>query len=321
MIANLPIIDLSDVSIENSIKLVHAASHSGVILLKNHSLLQQDIDNLFLLAKQFFDLPQALKEKYPITKDNDGYIAPFVETLDTNLTSGLGDAKEAFNITNFNLCSFRPQQSLPTVFEERVSFLSSCLRKYYVLLHTVCRMLAIGLDIRDSKGQPNHEYFVEAHALDLRTHSTLRFVHYPKPNEIDGADVSSAGEHTDYGSMTFVVGTNEGLQFFDGNQWLDVAVPKQQDGNPLIVLNIADVLNFWTGGYLKSAIHRVRATQERYAVVLFCHPGDNVLLKPVNSKVVKTADGYKFSFKKNGQPLTALEHLNMCLEQTYKLDY
>ncbi|TID13573.1 hypothetical protein CANINC_004931 [Pichia inconspicua] len=318
MIANLPVIDLSDLSQYNSTKLAQAASKTGVVLLKNHFLTQKDIKALVLLAKQFFDLPPDIKETHKITKENYGYIGPFVENLDIHSATGVGDAKEAFNITNFNLCTFKPQQPLPSVFKDNLVFLSLCLRKYYVLLHTVCRMLAIGLNIKDSKGLPNHEYFVDAHALDLKSHSTLRFVHYPEPDKVDGSSVSSAGAHTDYGSMTFVLGTNQGLQIFDGNEWLDVEVPTQKDGSPFLVLNIADVLNFWTNGYLKSAIHRVRATQERYAIVFFCHPGDGVLLNPVNSKIVKEFKGNRFDIDNNGYTLTALEHLYLCLRRTYK---
>lgn len=317
MSEKLVIIDVSDSSKQNSIKLVQAASHSGILLLKNHTFQKEDIDNLLLLAKEFFDLPQEVKNQYPITENNDGYIGPFVEDLDLSNFDGTGDAKEAFNITKLNLSTFRPEQSLPKVLADKLPSISAYLRKYYVLLHIICRMLAVGLDIKDSHGCTNYEYFVEAHALNLRTHSTLRFVHYPKPHDIKGIDMGSAGEHTDYGSMTFVMGTDQGLQFFDGTEWVDIDVPIQEDGTPLLILNIADVLNFWTDGYLKSVFHRVRARGERYAVACFCHPGDDIYMEPVNSELVKNADGHRFNFKRNGKPLTALEHLKMCLEKTY----
>lgn len=313
----LPVIDITDLSLENSKKLVDAASKHGFLLLKNHPLDKENIvDKLFDLSKEFFELPLEIKAKNPINVENDGYIAPMVEDLQQD-GSGKGDPKEAFNITHFDLSDFKPRQSLPEVFANELPFISSCIEKYYSVLHAVCRMLAIGLEVKDDNGNLNPEFFVDVHGFNLKARSTLRLIHYPKPAENE-KDTNQAGAHTDYGSLTFVLQRpHRGLQIHDGSKWVNVEIPEQSNDN-LLVVNIADMLSFWTNGYLKSTLHRVRTTEERYSVVFFCQPADTIILEPVNSEIIKTHPGNYYSLKKDGKPLTSLEHLQLRLQQGYK---
>lgn len=316
LLTMLKVIDISDISYENSKKLVEAASTQGFLLLKNHTLDKQTIDSLFRISKQFFDLPFEVKNKYPRTINNDGYIAPMVEDLQQDGT-GKGDPKEGFNITHFNMSDFVPHhETFPEVFEENKHFIATCVKKYYEVVHGVCRLLAMGLEVKDEKGNPNSELFVDAHALDLKARSALRLLHYPKPDK-SSEDQNLAGAHTDYGSLTFVIQRpHKGLQIFDGSKWVDVDIP-EQDGQELLIVNIADMLSFWTDGYLKSTLHRVRSNEERYSVVFFVQPGDAVLLTPVNSEIVKNHPGGSYLLNKNGKPLTSEEHLFMRLDQGY----
>lgn len=311
----LPIIDISDLSQQNSKKLVNAASTHGFLLLEKHWLDKETIDTLFSLSKQFFNLPMETKKKFTRTPENDGYVAPMVEDLQQDGT-GKGDPKEAFNITHFNLIDFLPHQKLPDILKENQDFIASCLEKYYNILHRVCKMLAIGLDIKDNNGDCDSEFFVNAHALNLKTRSALRLLHYPKPNK-EFENENLAGAHTDYGSLTFVLQKpHKGLQIFDGSQWENVVVP-QHNGEELLIVNIADMLSFWTNGYLKSTLHRVRSTEERYSVVFFCQPADTIVLEPVNSEIIRNYDGDSYYLNKDGKPLTSLEHLLMKFQQGY----
>lgn len=311
----LPIIDLSDLSTQNSKQLVNAASTHGFLLLEKHSLDKETIDRLFELSKHFFSIPIETKKEFTRNSENDGYVASMVEDLQQDGT-GKGDPKEAFNITHFNLIDFLPHQNLPDVLKENQDFIAFCLKKYYYILHRVCKMLAIGLEIKDSNGNSDPDFFVNAHALNLKTRSALRLLHYPKPNK-EFENENLAGAHTDYGSLTFVLQKpNKGLEIFDGFKWEKVELP-ERNGEELLIVNIADMLSFWTNGYLKSTLHRVRSTEERYSVVFFCQPADIITLEPVNSEIIRNHDGNSYYLNKNGKPLTSLEHLLMRLQQGY----
>lgn len=315
---SLPIIDLSDPSDLNSKRLVKKVRDHGFLLLKNHSLSKKDVDELFSISKQFFDQSTEYKNQFPITTDNGGYVAPFVEDLEQNGT-GIGDNKEAFNITKISLSRFTPNHLLPDVFTNNLGFISSCLRKYYVTLHIICRMLAIGLEVKDRNGCPDPEFFVRAHALDKATHSALRFLHYSKPEE-EFKNVNLAGAHTDYGSMTFVFQRPQsGLQIFNGREWLDVIIPKSDnaDDDELLIVHIGDIISFRTNGYIPSTLHRVRTPNERDSVVFFCHPSDQSLLEPVISSKIQKFNGKSFHLDENRHPLTAYTHLQSRLNEGY----
>lgn len=117
---------------------------------------------------------------------------------------------------------------------------------------------------------------------------------------------------------------------------------------PPILVNIGDLLSYWTDGLLKSTVHRVvfptseqqrPNAQDRYSIVYFCHPLDRTELVPVPSRVVEEFRKSKRSEEKDGgeggagvrvgfgggagmleegkRALTAQEHLMARLDATY----
>lgn len=127
-----------------------------------------------------------------------------------------------------------------------------------------------------------------------------------------------AGAHSDYGSISLLFQRpgQPGLEILTPEgTWVPVAVEpdqaqsqsqqqeKEEEGSdypfPPILVNIGDLLSYWTDGLLKSTIHRVifpapsdsewtsdEKAQDRYSVVYFCHPVDNTELVPVPSEIV-----------------------------------
>lgn len=278
----LQTIDLADMSEENCKLLVKAISQDGFALIKNHLFEKEELDKLFEINSEFFSLPLEEKQQYPISLENDGYVAPEVEDLQffhlpNETKNPLGDIKEAFNISNFDLSSFQPRNMVPMVFHENMGFVSACLRKYYVMIHILCRMLAIGMDLKDAGGRLTPELFSLAHSLTVKTRSTLRFLKYS--NFSGDPDDNLCGAHTDYGSITLGFQRPEhGLQYLKNNQWLDVLTPGGE-----MIMNIGDVLSLWTDGQLKSTLHRVRCVGEREAILFYAHPADNVFIPNTKS--------------------------------------
>ena len=77
----------------------------------------------------------------------------------------------------------------------------------------------------------------------------------------------------------------------------------EHDAFPPILVNVGDLLSYWTGGLLKSTVHRVvfpggveggkgegegeAKVPDRYSVAYFCHPWRETKLVPVPSEMVR----------------------------------
>ena len=164
----------------------------------------------------------------------------------------------------------------------------------------------------------------------------LRLLYYPHlPDLEDGVDIR-AGAHSDFGSVTllFQLPGQPGLEIkTPSGEWTAVPVDplagspdERRDGRALpILVNIGDLLEDWTGGLLKSTVHRVIFPQgedgaDRYSIAYFCHPLDDARLDPVPSRVVEdhAAKTGKGSVR-HGKVLTAKDHLMERLAATYSI--
>lgn len=141
-----------------------------------------------------------------------------------------------------------------------------------------------------------------------------------------------AGAHSDYGSITllFRVPGQAGLEILTpaSGTWATVSVTPpatESDPAPPVLVNIGDLLSFWTNGLLRSTVHRVAfaggaepGTEvdkggPRYSIAYFCHPADATPLSPVPSQRVRRA-----GVSGDGTVLTAAEHLQTRLRATYR---
>lgn len=107
-------------------------------------------------------------------------------------------------------------------------------------------------------------YLSNGHRYEDVSDCHLRYMIYrartPEENE-KYQNIYSRG-HTDFGSLTLLLRQPIAalqIRMPDGSwKWV-----KPYPGS--ITVNIADVLQFWTGGYLKSSVHRVVAPPEDQA--------------------------------------------------------
>jgi len=140
-----------------------------------------------------------------------------------------------------------------------------------------------------------------------------------------------AGAHSDYGTVTllFQRRSQPGLEIFTPTStWSPVPItPSGTEIDPLppILINIGDLLSYWTNGLLKSTVHRVvfpqatrRGGQDRYSIAYFCHPANETDLVPVPSELVRRKAGEDGCDGGEGRRvMTAEEHLNSRLAATY----
>ncbi|KAI0550861.1 hypothetical protein F4679DRAFT_196201 [Xylaria curta] len=342
--ASIPIIDISESQgdqVRTAKQLVDAAAQHGFVYIRNTDqyISPAKVEQAFSISKVLFESPFEDKQRCKIEKNNQGWVGMHTESLDPK-TQRVGDFKEGFNFGAFT--KSKATQPIPKSIEpyeaDLATFRESC--------HKLCRRLLLLFGIGLGVDPP--DFFAEAHSPNKASGSILRFLYYPPPSATPSAQESDvrAGAHSDYGSVTllFRLKGQAGLEILTPTKdWVPVPVcppGTEKDPSPPILVNIGDLLSYWTNGLLRSTIHRVtfadsRASEiaagltngestkdPRYSIVYFCHPADDTRLTAVPSERVQSFQG-ELATANSGNPyaerkvLTADEHLKMRLRATY----
>jgi isopenicillin N synthase-like dioxygenase len=232
----------------------------GFIYLKDHSVPQSVIDELFARSIAFFDLPQATKAQA------GGYRGAGLSGLDPTKPT---DVKERFR------APYDPNLP-PGYWPERLPNFREAIAVFHEAGLSVLRQLMHGIAL--SLGLPE-EYFDAAH----EPHSgAVMLLHYPPITEPLLPGQLRSGAHTDFGTMTLLFhhGSAEGLEIQRPNgTWLHApSIPGAA------IVNVGDLLTRWTNGQLRSVLHRVvppqgeAAQRPRYAATLFYEPRHEVVI-------------------------------------------
>jgi isopenicillin N synthase-like dioxygenase len=219
------------------------------------------------------------------------------------------------------------------------------LSHFFTRCHTRCLKLLtlFGLGLHIDPSQGGSTWFTDRHQSPTQGPSgcTLRLLYYPSiPENSDyEPDIDiRAGAHSDYGSITLLFQRpgQPGLEILTpGGIWSPVPVfppGTEKDPSPPILVNIGDLLNYWTNGLFRSTVHRVvfpkeerKGGEDRYSIAFFCHPVNDSALEAVPSEMVGArANGYGQANgevsdvnKGEGKVITAKEHLLGRLKATY----
>ncbi|KAI9796097.1 MAG: hypothetical protein M1833_006519 [Piccolia ochrophora] len=234
----------------------------------------------------------------------------------------------AFNFGEFE--NGKAQQPLSSVLTEHEAELDHFFGRCQKLCAKILRLFALGLEIDHQGG--GEDWFSSKHdPAKGPSGSVLRLLYYPAlaPSmEHDPSADLRAGAHSDYGSITLLFQRpgQPGLEIQNpSSEWSPVPVSPagtEDDAVPPILVNIGDLLSYWTNGLFKSTVHRVifpkegrKGGQDRYSIAYFCHPLNTTELVPVPSpKVSVRREG---SAGEDGRAMTAEEHLNRRLAATY----
>ncbi|MCJ1247746.1 hypothetical protein MMC30_004961 [Trapelia coarctata] len=358
----IPVIDISEPSDQTGHELVDAAARYGFVFIKSKSVgfTADVIDQMFALSRKFFHSPDEEKESCRIGVENAGWSAMHSEVLDPEHQER-GDYKEAFNFKAFK--DSKAQQPIPKSLEPNETQISH----FYDLCHQLCikllELFAIGLKIDPSQG--GSTWFSSRHDPSKSPSGTvLRILYYPTPTSSSPSTKSiRAGAHSDYGTLTllFRLPHQAGLEILaptspsnPTESWVPVPVlppGTESDPFPPILVNIADLLSHWTGGLLKSTVHRVvfptategnsaegangelangstrisdgevvnghteRGSGDRYSIAFFLHPNRDTPLVPIPSPLIQSRG--KPAGNGTGKVMTANEHLMGRLAATY----
>jgi isopenicillin N synthase-like dioxygenase len=237
-------------------ELVDNLKESGFVIITDHNINKADLDLFYSKWKNFFNSDE--KNLYLNTRNYSGY---FPLESEKAKYSNIPDLKEFYQY--YEGLSPDPTMGLTKHIRNGLDTLG----------HFLLLQIYKGLpeEIRDTTSEPIPNMALGSNA------TMLRIINYPKMDNIPDGAVRSAA-HEDINLITLLpMSTTEGLQVLARNgEWIDVG------GDPnAIIINIGDMLQEITKGYLKSTTHRVvniNMDKARLSAPLFIHPRPEVRL-------------------------------------------
>ena len=273
----IPLLDIADSA--NIVAGLEAASRDvGFVYVAGHGIPAATIDGARSAVIDYFARPQADKDGDRITRDNyRGYIP--LGFFSPNSGDGAADHYEGFKL-HFDVVADDPIRQAcdlygpnkwpaePAGFRDRLlAYWGECDRVAAILLRAYAEILGV-----------DPENFLRYFEYPL-TNMTL--LHYP-PQQ---ANAEGIGIHPHKDTDVLTILANDpvgGLQVRrrDSDDWIPVEPP----GDALTV-NIGDMLELWSGGYLVSTPHRVVNTtgSERYSFPYFVVPRYDTIVAPLRA--------------------------------------
>lgn len=262
-----------------------ACEQIGFFTIVGHGVPAALVSRMDEVSRGFFALPVEEKRRARGANPGKGYTGVGDEGLAYSLDKRVPvDLKEALAIgrvdTDDDPYFRRPDAAFfftPNVWPAQPAELRQVWTEYFIVMDRLAadlmRIFATALELPE-------DWF--GASLD-RAINKLRAILYPAQAEAPGAGQLRAGEHSDYGSLTILRAENVpgGLEVRrrDG-RWVQVG---PADG--AFVINIGDLMQFWTNDRWTSTLHRVAnpprevVQADRLSLVFFQQPNYDALIE------------------------------------------
>lgn len=311
---HIPVVDLggkNETSIADDIHL--ACRDTGFFYVVNHDIPQELIENQFLAAKRFFDLPLETKlglhmKKSPTTAGYEPTGGQVLDSQDDKSDKAPPDLKESFYcglelVPDHPLTSKKIRGFGHNQWPELSGFREQMVRYYSSLSELgdrLQRLLALSLQM------PEH-WFKQFHAPAA---ATLRLIRYPPQPKDAQFNQIGAGAHTDWGGITILAQDSVGgleVRTVQGDWIKAPPIPGT------FVINLGDLMARWTNGLYMSNMHRVNnniSEKDRYSIPFFYSPYPTSIIEAIPSCV---DDGHPRLFP----TCTAQEHMAEMFRRSY----
>ncbi len=283
-------------------QITQASRGLGFFYIVDHGIERERVQELFDLARRFFELPMAEKDKIAIYRNDQyrGYLPMQMMGADPALK---GNLHEAFQIhrelppDDPDYLAGKPMHS-PNIWPESMPELKQAMLAYYdrldSLAHTFLRMYATGLDLPE-------DAFTRFFRKSMMQ---MRIMHYPPQDPGTEQERLGVRPHTDSGGFTFLAQDDVGgLQALNRRgDWVDV---KPVPGS--FVINIGEMMKVWTDGVLSATPHRVinLTGKERYSMPFFATPDFDATIYPLIKNPEESTVEPKFATSvERGEPIT-----------------
>ncbi|TFY72151.1 hypothetical protein EVG20_g849 [Dentipellis fragilis] len=261
-------------------RLWKAATELGFWYLKNHGA-EGLTDAMFDMGAETMELP--LDEKMKFEQGDGGrsfgYKYAGANAIDE---TGTKDAVEFINVSKDDALAWpeSAHRTYPSTVNARMeSTITPFVEKSLEVNNTLLRVLSERLGLPDGA-------IGARHLREKYSGSETRVIKSPPQPEIS-PDKATLGAHTDFGSFSFLHNRLGGLQ----------VLPPGSDGWKYVkpipghaICNIGDAMAIFSGGILRSNLHRVVAPPKaqkaftRWSLVFFTRPNDDTLLEPLASE-------------------------------------
>jgi len=253
-------------------QIARACEDVGFMYIRNHDVPRPALEHIVAEAKRFFSLPA--QEKKSVAVENSPQFRGYLPLEYTGNEGEKGkNLQEGFMVMHERPLDSFPMHG-PNQWPAALPSLRTAMWDYFTAMEKLASpllrgfALALGLD---------RGFFDESHQNPM---SVLKLNHYPPQEVMDETEIIGVGGHCDGGSFTILWQDSlGGLEVRNkSGDW--VGVPPI-DGT--FVINIANLLQFWTNGRFSSTEHRVinRYGKDRYSIAFFVYPGHKTVISPV----------------------------------------
>lgn len=271
-------------------RLREAVHEVGFFQLVGHGV--EDAESMLDLARRFFALPEEDRLALNIV---DSPLFRGYSELGREHTRGIPDQRQQLDIGPEQTptppapgdpayrCLIGRNQ-WPESMPELRPAVGSWIARLTELSHRLLRLLLESLDAPAG-------FLDDVVGPDPQIH--LKLLHYPGPTRTDenGGSDQGTGVHNDLGLLTLLVQ--------DGTGGLQVAVEDNRFAEvPVIpgafVVNLGELLEVATRGYLRATVHRVVRPApgvDRYSIPFFFNPRLDATMQPLPSPYVESAGG------------------------------
>jgi len=274
-----------------------ATRGKGFFYVINHGLDKKSVDRIVdIAALAFDDVSEEEKLRYQARIKETGEYLGYKLPQYWHIANGVKD-----RIEHYNLPRDTSRREHPTVLRPFIPEIQSMIEfTHRQVLGEVQKLLSLGLELPENTLSDLHTY-------DETNHSFLRFMLYnPRTQEEEEkTDNVWMKGHADHMSFTAIWSQPvTALQIKDSDgQWRYV----RHVENALVV-NCGDSTEYLSGGYYKSAIHRVikppddQSGYRRLGLIYFQYMADDVRLAPLLHSPVVQREGITKSI--HGDPPT-----------------
>ncbi|KAI0118641.1 Clavaminate synthase-like protein [Nemania sp. FL0031] len=262
--------------------LLQACKESGFFLLDlrgddTGKALIEEIDKLFSVCRETLNLPADVKKEYE--HDVPRSFLGFKPRGQARTEKNEPDRYESFNIGQDGLMGNETLQKLPPSIHSRLPLIKSYLGHCQDIVALVSSALALQLDL------PRGTFTSLQSPTKLSGTNVRLLKAFASP---EAEDLRTAlPHHTDFGTITLLANVVGGLQILQpGKSPMEESAwvwARPRPGH--LIVNIGEAMSQWTGGVLRSSMHRVRHAPglqrfvDKYSVVYLVRPERNASMK------------------------------------------